>query len=313
MSQRECAGFNGPPFSIPAGEPVSICPPAVSRAGPSASFATLGSSVFPTPADPRLSQAIGVGQPASRATSFSGRALCVSSLPGSLAPFQSRAAGVGHPVEAVSDVRCADARSRERDRPDGVTQVFQVIRYKVDPSVCVAACNLLSKDRCRLTLLDEVVPVRPEVPLVIKPSSFACRGERLARTGASPNRSIVAPSGRPKGVGPHSNAGEEMALGEASQVAGENILDAPFIHDAGRDEPGVDQVAQPLRGIGVDLVVVRGHGDLSPSSRLEAARTMALLEIDNSTSRNSGGVALRMRVLSLPPTMAIMPMRRALA
>ncbi len=31
------------------------------------------------------------------------------------------------------------------------------------------------------------------------------------------------------------------------------------------------------------------------------------------TSRNAGGVALRMRVLSLPPTIAIIPMRRALA
>lgn len=33
MSQRECAGFNWPPLSIPAEEPVSICPPAVNRAG----------------------------------------------------------------------------------------------------------------------------------------------------------------------------------------------------------------------------------------------------------------------------------------
>ena len=33
MSQRECAGFNWPPLSIPAEEPVSISPLAVSRAG----------------------------------------------------------------------------------------------------------------------------------------------------------------------------------------------------------------------------------------------------------------------------------------
>lgn len=33
MSQRECAGFNWPPLSIPAEEPVSISPEAVSRAG----------------------------------------------------------------------------------------------------------------------------------------------------------------------------------------------------------------------------------------------------------------------------------------
>jgi len=36
MSQRECAGFNWPPLSIPAEEPISISPLAVSRAGVSA-------------------------------------------------------------------------------------------------------------------------------------------------------------------------------------------------------------------------------------------------------------------------------------
>ena len=33
MSQRLCAGFNCPPLAIPAEEPVSIAPEAVSRAG----------------------------------------------------------------------------------------------------------------------------------------------------------------------------------------------------------------------------------------------------------------------------------------
>ena len=38
-----------------------------------------------------------------------------------------------------------------------------------------------------------------------------------------------------------------------------------------------------------------------------------LRAIDSSRSRNSGGVAFLMRVLSLPPTIAIIPIRRALA
>jgi len=38
---------------------------------------------------------------------------------------------------------------------------------------------------------------------------------------------------------------------------------------------------------------------------------VALLAIANSTSRNSGGVAFRIRVLSFPPTIAIIPIRRA--
>jgi hypothetical protein len=88
-------------------------------------------------------------------------------------------------------MRRTDARRRKRDRPEGVTQVFQVIVYKVEPRACVAARNLLSKDDCRLALFDEVLPGRPEVPLVSKPSAFACRAERLARTGTGPNRSII--------------------------------------------------------------------------------------------------------------------------
>jgi hypothetical protein len=113
-------------------------------------------------------------------------------------------------------VRRTDARRRERDRPEGVTHDFHVIAYKVDPRVRVLACNLLSKDDCRAALFDEVVEVGPQVPLVIKPSSLACRAERLARTGTSPNRSVVTPSGRPEGMGPDANACEEMALREAA-------------------------------------------------------------------------------------------------
>jgi hypothetical protein len=69
--------------------------------------------------------------------------------------------GLGHPIKPVSDVRRTDARSRERDRPDGVTQSFQVILNKVDPRVCVLARNLLSKYNCRAALLDEPEPRRP--------------------------------------------------------------------------------------------------------------------------------------------------------
>jgi hypothetical protein len=43
-------------------------------------------------------------------------------------------------------VRRTDARRRERDSPEGVTQGFQVSVYKVDPRIDVFARNLLSKD-----------------------------------------------------------------------------------------------------------------------------------------------------------------------
>ena len=173
--------------------------------------------------------------------------------------FQSRAAGVTHPVKSVSDVRRTDARRRERDRPEGVTQGFQVSVYKVDPRVSVLACNLLSKDRCRLALFDEVMEGWPQVPLVIKPSSFACRAERLARTGTRPNRSVVTPSGLAQRVGPHTDAGKKVALCEASQIAWEDIFDTSFVNITGCNVTGFNQVAQPLRCPWVNLVVVGGH------------------------------------------------------
>jgi hypothetical protein len=207
---------------------------------------------------PRLaSVTVGVGQPAICAAVCKAIPPCrLVELPG---PFVSVDLGVGHPIKSVSDVRRTDARRRERDRPEGVTHGFHVSVYKVDPRVCVLACNLLSNDDCRLALFDEMVEGWPQVPLVIKPSAFACRAERLARTGTSPNRSVVAPSGGSQGMAPNADAGEEVALGEAAQVAWVNIFNTPFVNITGRNVAGINQVAQPLGGCWVDFVVVGSH------------------------------------------------------
>jgi hypothetical protein len=96
-------------------------------------------------------------------------------------------------------VRRTDARRRKRDTPEGVTHAFQVSVYKVDPSVDSLARNLLSKDDCRAALFDKVVEGGPQVPLVSKPSAFACRAERLARAAPGPHGAIVWPSGETQG------------------------------------------------------------------------------------------------------------------
>src|SRR5690606_12082955 len=77
---------------------------------------------------------------------------------------------------------------------------------------------------------------------------------------ASPHGSITRPSGKVKGVGPSCDAGKEMTLHVSAQVVGSDILDAPFVYVAWRDAAGGDQVADPLRGVRVDLVVVVAHG-----------------------------------------------------
>jgi len=171
--------------------------------------------------------------------------------------FQSLVVGVTHPEKAISDVRRTDARRRKRDCPEGVTHGFQVNLYKVDPRFCVLARNLLSKHDWRSALLDDPMEVWPKVPLVIKPKSLACRGERLARTGTCPNRSIIWPSGAPKGERPGADSSEEMALGIGAQVIWVHVLNRAFVYVAWRGVPGGNQVSQPLGGIWVDFVVVR--------------------------------------------------------
>lgn len=335
MSQRECAGFNWPPFSIPASEPVSILPEAVSRCGPVIAAAMLKSCGAPfraisdiAPASVRMffsaSDAREVGQPVrfacrgnwssrwvpsdrglmSAPESFQSRVVGVvqphsatvarllSLFPAAEFPFcagvpaigvgqpaSAAVAGsiidpeperfttaksgpacfaidVGHPERAVSDVRRAEARSRKRDTPEGVTQRFHVSLYKVEPRIDVATCNLLAKDVDRASLGHEPVRGGPKVPLVSKPSSFACRAERLAWAGHGPNGAAVGPTGATQGVGPDPDAGEEVALSKSSKFIWTNIADVPFVNDTGRNVASGNEFAQPRRSKRIDFVVV---------------------------------------------------------
>ena len=172
---------------------------------------------------------------------------------------------VAHPEKSVTDVRCTDARRRERDDPEGVTQTFQVVLYKVDPRLCVFACNLLSKDFWRSALLDEPVEVWPQVPLVSKPRSFACLAERLARTGTGPHGSVVWASGLAKRVTPHSDASEEVTLREASQIRGANVFNRSLVNFPRSNVAFRNEVSKPLGCIWIDLVVVGAHGADTPS------------------------------------------------
>ena len=105
-----------------------------------------------------LSIAFGVGHPVNHTV------LPNSALIGvldSTPSFQSRVVGVSHEPQPLSDVRCADARSRQTDRPDGVSFSFHVILNKVEPSVPKRCFNLLTKDSDRSALADEIEPDGP--------------------------------------------------------------------------------------------------------------------------------------------------------
>ena len=101
MSQRECAGFNWPPLSIPAEQPVSISPVTVSRAGWSVfdrSTVFLLLSLFPAALFPFCAgvPAIGVGQPASQSC-----AAASSRIPFLPPPPLSRYGLLGAPLKSV--------------------------------------------------------------------------------------------------------------------------------------------------------------------------------------------------------------------
>lgn len=95
------------------------------------------------------------------------------------------------------------------------------------------------------------------MPLVSSPSSFACRAERLAGTTPGPDWFVVPPSCESKRVAPDSDAREKMTLRISGEVAGVNVADVALIYVARRNVAGRDEIAQPLRGVGVDFVVVR--------------------------------------------------------
>jgi hypothetical protein len=151
-------------------------------------------------------------------------------------------------------VRCPDARSAQIGRPDGVARSFQVSANKIEPGKPLLACNLLTKDDCRLALADEIEPDRPEVPLVGKPVVLAGGAERLAGTAAGPYGTVV--SSQLKGVGPTADAGEEVALPVGAEIAWKNQSYIPVIDISRRQQAGSDQIAQPLRAVGIVVVII---------------------------------------------------------
>lgn len=165
----------------------------------------------------------------------------------------------------MPDLGCGHARSWERDRRNGVSHALQVILYKVDPFVGESRSrSLLSNEDWRAALLDEPLPFRPEVPLVIKPKALACLGDRLARAAAAPDGSIVGPSGLPESEGPEPDAGEEVGLGESPEIVGADVFDRAGVDGAGGKVSGDDEPVEPSCCLRVEFVVVGIWQDRSP-------------------------------------------------
>jgi hypothetical protein len=55
-----------------------------------------------------------------------------------------------------------------------------------------------------------------------------------------------------------------MALGESDEVGRSDVFDRSFINYTGGDAARLNEVAQPLGGVGVELVIVGGHASTPP-------------------------------------------------
>ena len=154
-------------------------------------------------------------------------------------------------------MRRTEPRSAEIERPDGVRLSFQVSENNVEPSKSVLARNLLAKDDRGSALSDEPEPLGPEVSIVVEAPLLTCLGEWIAWTAPTPHVDVVGPPGVSQGSGPSSNSAEEVTLPVARDVGGPEVSDRSLIDDSFRDLSRGDQVARPLRGVRVAVVVER--------------------------------------------------------
>jgi hypothetical protein len=167
-------------------------------------------------------------------------------VPG-LPAASSLADGVSHPAvgsgqdgpeeEPLADVRGARARSAQIGGPDGIAQSFQVSAYTGEPPSPSRARNLLSKDDWRAALGDEPKELWPKMSMVSFPQALAGGAEGLAGAGARPDGEVGGESGEAQGLGPASDPGKEVALGEASKVICLHLQDAAVVDGGLGDQP----------------------------------------------------------------------------
>ena len=152
---------------------------------------------------------------------------------------------MGHPVNPLPEVRCADAVCAKYRRPAGVAFPLQVSEYSVEPSAANRRFNLLSKHRWRVALADEPIEVGPEVARVSIAEPFSRFRPRLAGARPGPDGSAVGPAGESQRQVPASDSGKEVAAVVSLKIMRSYFLDAPCIDGSWGDKPVSDQVAEP--------------------------------------------------------------------
>jgi len=153
-------------------------------------------------------------------------------------------------------MRRADARSRENNRPAGVTFCFQVRENSIEPSVSNRCFNLLPKNALRFALSDEPESDRPQVTLVFAPFTFSGRTERLTGETGAPNRSACRPACKLEREIPSGNPSEKSNPLVSPQILSPHITDASIIHHPFRDQPVRYQPFQPPHRSRIVVIVI---------------------------------------------------------
>ena len=165
------------------------------------------------------------------------------------------ARGVGHKPEAVPAMGRPDTASWQYCRSESVALAFQVMSGLVQPFMDNRRRNLLSKNCWRFALADEPEPYWPKLAFVGSPFLLSGKAEGLEGVTTGPDGSIVGPTCDSEGDGPSTDSGEVVTLGEALEVIGIQLRDGARVLIAPRKVALQYQVAKPLGGVGVDLVV----------------------------------------------------------
>lgn len=108
--------------------------------------------------------------------------------------------------------------------------------------------------------------------------ALAGGAEGLAGTTACPNKSVVRPPGKPEGVGPSADSGEEVGLRVSSDVIGLYLPYVPFIYVPRGDLPVGDELAEPRGGERIELVVIDRHSQhpaVPPAVRVQGSVQVA--------------------------------------
>jgi hypothetical protein len=96
--------------------------------------------------------------------------------------------------------------------------------------------------------------------LVVDAAAFARAREGLAGTAPGPDFSVFGPAGEFKGKVPPPDPGKEMGASNPGKIGPSDFLDASLIYNPLRYFTSCSQIAKPLCGVGVKLVIENHFG-----------------------------------------------------